>query len=92
MRIVGIGGRHYIYLCLNCVEGDDTYEDGEKSVPFHYWEYDYTEINAAEGEIDLDDLGAHPEDYLNYTPPKKKTEIEEIRSRLLALETSAIGG
>lgn len=82
VKIVQKDGTAYIYICLNEMQGQETYPDmGEGQTTENYYEYDYNEIIGKEAELPLEDIQAHPENYLTYEAPRKKT-IEERLSEL----------
>lgn len=57
VRVLRNGGTLHVFLALNAERVTD--EDGGS-----YWLADYAEFTARVGEIDLDELYAHPEKYL----------------------------
>ena len=63
----------YVYICLN--ESHVKSVPGQEWIP-EMWEYDYKEIIEDIGVLDIEDVKAHPEDYLNYG--KKKSDQERI--------------
>lgn len=86
VKIVQKDGTAYIYICLNETQGQETYPDmGEGQTVESYYEYDYNEIIGPEAELPLEDIQTHPENYLTYEAPKKKT----IEERLAELENSS---
>lgn len=86
VKIVQKDGTAYIYICLNETQGQETYPDmGEGQTVESYYEYDYNEIIGPEAELPLEDIHTHPENYLTYEAPKKKT----IEERLAELENSS---
>ena len=86
VKIVQKDGTTYIYICLNETQGQETYPDmGEGQTVENYYEYDYNEIIGPEAELPLEDIQVHPENYLTYEAPKKKT----IEERLAELEKSS---
>ena len=67
VKIVQKDGTAYIYICLNETQGQETYPDmGEGQTVESYYEYDYNEIIGPEAELPLEDIQAHPENYLEY--------------------------
>lgn len=79
-------GVAYIFICLNETQGVEKYPDmGEGQTVENYYEYDYNEIVGPEAELPLEDIQAHPENYITYEAPKKKT----IEERLAELENSS---
>lgn len=82
VKIVQKDGTAYIYICLNETQGQETYPDmGDGKTVESYYEYDYNEIIGKETELPIEDIQAHPENYLTYEAPRKKT-IEERLSEL----------
>ena len=79
VRVIHLGGKMYVYLCLNETDGVEEYEDmdGSRS-PVHYFEYDYREIVVPEGTMDEKDLLKNPERYVDYELPKEKTLEEKV--------------
>ena len=83
VKIVAKEGIAYIFICLNETQGHEAYPDmGDGETVESYYEYDYNEIIGKETELPLEDIQAHPENYLTYEVPKKKT----IEERLAELE------
>ena len=69
VHVVNMDGILYIYICLNgriCENEESWNSEGEREI---YYEYDYQELVKKEGEIDLDDLNAHPEKYVTPIEP-----------------------
>ncbi len=86
VKIAQKDGTAYIYICLNETQSQETYPDmGEGQTVESYYEYDYNEIIGPEAELPLEDIQTHPENYLTYEAPKKKT----IEERLAELENSS---
>lgn len=60
-------GIAYIYICQNETQGQETYPDmGEGETTESYYEYDYNEIIGPVDKLPLEDIRAHPENYLEY--------------------------
>ena len=72
VKIISMDGKVYIFLCLNEEVKKETYTDSMvtdgKPVTQTVYEYDYAEIIEDEGILDLNDVTANPENYLDYTP------------------------
>lgn len=86
VKIVKKDGVAYIFICLNETQGQETYPNtGEGHTVESYYEYDYNEIIGPEAELPLKDIQAHPESYLTYEAPMKKT----IEERLAELENAS---
>lgn len=91
VKTVTSGDKIYIFLCLNETQGIETYPDmGEGHTTETYYEYDYNEIIGPTDKLPLEDIQAHPENYLDYAPPKEPTdkwesalaEIEELKKQI----------
>lgn len=86
VKIVVKEGMAYIFICLNEMQGQETYPDIEEGQTVeNYYEYDYNEIVGPEAELPIEDIQAHPENYLAYEMPRKKT----IEERLAELENAS---
>lgn len=84
VKIIQKDGNAYVYICKNETQGTETYPDmGEGQTQEIYYEYDYNEIIGPADALPLEDIQAHPENYLDYEFAEKKLTIEE---RLAALE------
>lgn len=88
-------GKVYIWICLNGDWVNRSY--GENEVPKRVWECDFAEIIADKGNIDIEDVQAHPEDYLDFetvalTNNERITALEEQNDMLKAclLELSEV--
>ena len=69
----------YVYICLNETEVTEDHTNGEESSePTTMYEYDYKEIIEDIGVLDIDDVKANPEKYLNYEKATVKTDKERI--------------
>lgn len=69
----------YVYICLNETEVTEENMNSEKSsTPVTMYEYDYNEIIEDIGVLDIDDVKANPEKYLNYEKAAEKTDKERI--------------
>ena len=69
----------YVYICLNEKEvTEDNINSGESAEPVTMYEYDYKEIIEYIGILDIDDIKANPEKYLNYEKATIKTDKERI--------------
>lgn len=71
-----IDGIDYIYICLNENIVTEIPEGQEEEQTYH--EYDYKEISKPTGTLDLADVKANPEKYLNYGNEPKRTDTERI--------------
>lgn len=79
ITIKDIEGKYYVFLCLNEKEGEETQirEEG-KEEKVHFFEYDYNEFVEQKENLDIEDVKANPEKYLDYEPSKEKTISERI--------------
>lgn len=69
----------YVYICLNEIEVTEDHTNGEESTePVTMYEYDYNEIIEDVGVLNIDDVKANPEKYLNYEKATEKTDKERI--------------
>ena len=87
VRIVTAGNKTYVFICLNETQGTETYPDmGEGETIESYYEYDYNEISGPFDKIPVDDIQAHPEQYLNYEYTENKTDADSLIKRIKKLE------
>ena len=87
VRIVRSDNKIYIFLCLNETQGTETYPDmGDGQKQEAYYEYDYNEISGPFDKIPVDDIQAHPEQYLNYEYTENKTDADSLIKRIEKLE------
>ena len=91
VKTVAAGDKTYIFICLNEAQGTESYPDmGEGQTTEAYYEYDYNEIIGPTDKLPLEDIQAHPENYLDYVPPKEPVdkwesalaEIKELKKQL----------
>ena len=91
VKTVAAGDKTYIFICLNETQGTESYPDmGEGQATETYYEYDYNEIVGPTDNLPLDDIQAHPENYLDYkyadntdNPGEKALkEIEELKAAI----------
>lgn len=85
-------GVAYVYICVNETQGTEKYPDmGDGKTQESYYEYDYNEIIGLSDELPLEDIQAHPENYLDYayTPEEKEdtgaqalAEIKELKAAI----------
>lgn len=69
----------YVYICLNETEVTEDHTNVEESAePVTMYEYDYNEIIEDIGVLDVDDVKANPEKYLDYKKATEKTDKERI--------------
>ena len=84
VKIIQKDGDAYVYICQNENQGTETYPDmGDGQTQEIYYEYDYNEIIGPADALPLEDIQAHPENYLDYEFAENMKTIEE---RLSALE------
>lgn len=76
VEIVNAGGRNYVFICLNPEQKQEEPQD-ENSQPAMCIEYDYNEF-IDDGAVDLTDVMARPEKYLEYVPQQPKTLEETV--------------
>lgn len=87
VKIIQKDGTAYVYICQNETQGTDTYPDmGDGQTTETYYEYDYNEIIAPADAIPLEDIQAHPEQYLNYEYTENKTDVDSLIKRIEKLE------
>ena len=83
-----IGGKIYVYICLNGREKTETYPDmGEGKTTETYYEYDYNEFCGKAEELDLEDIESNPEKYLDYETKKEPTtKLDKALAKIEELE------
>lgn len=92
VKTVTSGDKIYIFLCLNETQGKESYPDiGEGQTHETYYEYDYNEIIGPTDKLPIDDIQAHPENYLDYKYTEKiedpgEKALEEIEKLKVAIE------
>ena len=75
VKTVAAGDKTYIFICLNETQGTESYPDmGEGQTTENYYEYDYNEIVGPEAELPLEDIQAHPENYIEYEYQPQKND------------------
>lgn len=67
----------YVYICLNETEVTEDRRE-ESAEPVTMYEYDYNEIIEDVGVLDIDDVKANPEKYIDYKKATEKTDKERI--------------
>lgn len=86
-----IDGIVYVFICQNEMQGEENYPDmGDGKKTEIYYEYDYNEITGPVDKIPLEDIQAHPENYLDYEyadfagDPVERAlaEIEELKRQI----------
>lgn len=90
VKIVQKDGTAYIYICLNETQGQETYPDmGEGQTVESYYEYDYNEIIGPEAALPLEDIQAHPENYLDYAyAPQEEDPGAQALAKVQELEAA----
>ena len=84
VKVIKKDGTVYVYICANETQGTESYPDmGEGTTTESYYEYDYNEIIGPVDVLPLEDIQAHPEDYLEYA--YRDATMEE---RIAALENN----
>lgn len=92
VKTITSGEKIYIFLCLNETQGTESYPDmGDGQTTETYYEYDYNEIIAPADALPLEDIQAHPEDYIDYTYQPAESDpgiqaLEEIVKLKAAIE------
>lgn len=92
VKIIQKDGNAYVYICQNETQGKETYPDmGDGQTQETYYEYDYNEIIGPADALPLEDIQAHPEDYLDYEYAEKTDDpgekaLEEIEKLKSAIE------
>ena len=92
VTIIQNDGTAYVYICQNETQGPETYPDmGDGPTTEKYCEYDYNEIIAPADALPLEDIQAHPGDYLDYTYQPEASDpgiqaLEEIEKLKAAIE------
>lgn len=87
IKVIQRDGTAYVYICQNETKGQETYPDmGDGQKQEAYYEYDYNEISGPFDKIPVDDIQAHPEQYLNYEYTENKTDVDSLIKRIEKLE------
>lgn len=91
VKVTEKDGMAYVYICVNETQGAESYPDmGEGATSESYYEYDYNEIIGSADALPLEDIQAHPENYLDYayTPEKDDpgsqalAEVQELKEAI----------
>lgn len=64
---------------------EDEISESENTVIVKYYEYDYNEFHDKKDSFDLEDIQAHPENYLDYSP-SQKTEEDNLKEDFNSLK------
>ena len=87
VKTVSAGDKTYIFICLNETQGTESYPDmGEGQTTEAYYEYDYNEIVGPTNNLPLDDIQAHPENYLDYVYVPENRDVDALIKRIEKLE------
>lgn len=87
VKVIQKDGMAYVYICQNETQGTESYPDmGDGQKQEAYYEYDYNEISGPLDKIPVDDIQAHPEQYLNYEYTENKTDVDSLIKRIEKLE------
>ena len=87
VKTVAAGDKTYIFICLNETQGTESFPDmGEGQTTETYYEYDYNEIVGPTDKLPLDDIQAHPGDYLYYKYTPESPDVDELIKRIEKLE------
>ena len=87
VKIIQKDGNAYVYICANETQGTESYPDmGDGQTQEIYYEYDYNEIIGPADALPLEDIRAHPEQYLNYEYTENKTDADSLIKRIEKLE------
>ena len=91
VKTVAAGDKTYIFICLNETQGTESYPDmGEVQTIETYYEYDYNEIAGPTDKLPLEDIQAHPENYLEYVYTEQKEDPEDDRVKKLEEQVNSI--
>lgn len=92
VKVIQKDGTAYVYICQNETQGTESYPDiGDGQTTENYYEYDYNEIIGPADAIPLEDIQAHPGDYLDYTYQPEVSDpgiqaLEEIEKLKAVIE------
>lgn len=76
VKVIEKDGMAYVYICVNETQGAESYPDmGEGATTESYYEYDYNEIIGSADALPLEDIQAHPENYLDYAYTPEKDDL-----------------
>lgn len=97
VRVVQNGKNIHVFIALHGAW--ETHSNDEAMDQQRVWRCDYREIITEEEKIDLADVKAHPENYLNWEEPKEKTimerrvdELEATTDDMILMMADLIGG
>lgn len=92
VKVVQKDGTAYVYICVNETHGTEEYPDMmDGQTQESYYEYDYNEIIGPEDALPLEDIQAHPENYLYYSYAPEKEDpgvraLAEVQELKMAIE------
>lgn len=87
VRMIAAGNKTYVFICLNETQGTENYPDmGDGQTAETYYEYDYNEISGPTDNLPLDDIQAHPENYLDYEYVPEDLDVDALIERIEKLE------
>ena len=91
VKIIQKDGNAYVFICQNETQRLKTYPDiGEGQTEQGCYEYDYNEFSAPTGILDLEDIQARPENYLEYVYTEQKEDPEDDRVKNLEEQVNSI--
>lgn len=95
VTVAQLDGIDFIYICLNESIVTETSEELEGEQTYH--EYDYREISEPTGTIDLEDVKANPEKYIDYenevkTDTERIDTLEATTDDIILMMADLIGG
>lgn len=79
-KVIESGGKTYVFICLNEEHGSEEF-DGNQT---EYFEYDYNEFCGE--SLNIEDVRAHPEKYIDYIPATEKSLEEMIAAQKKEIE------
>lgn len=91
VKVIQKGDMTYVYICVNETQRTEEYPDmGEGQTQESYYEYDHNEIIGPVDALPLEDIQAHPENYLDYAyiPEKEDpgaqalAEVKELKEAI----------
>lgn len=92
VKVIQKDGTAYVYICSNETQGTESYPDmGDGQTTETYYDYDYNEIIGPAEALPLEDIQAHPGDYLDYTYQPEVSDpgtqaLEEIEKLKATIE------
>lgn len=91
VKIVKTGDICYVYICLNEKIIKEKYiNEKNEEIQEIFYQYDYNEFCENVSKLDLDDIEANPQKYLEYDPnaqtePDRLTQLELAVAELGAM-------